>query len=136
MVGWGLRFVIEEIIVGSMTQKRKTPTIRPKTSESYVESIFAGDMHSKRVATMMMIAVIAMALLTMLGEAGERSGLDRLLKTSTRKRRQLSLFRQGLRWYDLMPMLRDDRLLLLMETFVAVMAEHRLCRDIYGAEVI
>jgi hypothetical protein len=44
---------------------------------------------------MMMIAVIAMALLTMLGEAGERAGLDRLLKTSTRKKRQLSLFRQG-----------------------------------------
>jgi hypothetical protein len=36
---------------------------------------------------MMMMAVLAMALLTMLGEAGERAGLDRLLKTSTRKRR-------------------------------------------------
>ncbi len=44
---------------------------------------------------MMMIAVIAMALLTMLGEAGERVGLDRMLKTSTRKGRQLSLFRVG-----------------------------------------
>ena len=85
---------------------------------------------------MMMIAVIAMALLTMLGEAGERAGLDRLLKTSTRKRRQLSLFRQGLRWYDLMPTLREDRLQLLIETFVAVMAEHELCREIYGAGVI
>jgi hypothetical protein len=85
---------------------------------------------------MMMIAVIAMALLTMLGEAGERAGLDRLLKTSTRKRRQLSLFRQGLRWYDLMPMLREDRLQLLIEHFVAVMAEHEFCREIYGAGVL
>ncbi|MCK5805286.1 MAG: IS4 family transposase [Lentisphaeria bacterium] len=82
---------------------------------------------------MMMMAVLAMALLTMLGEAGEQAGLDRLLKTSTRKRRQLSLFRQGLRWYSLMPTLREDRLQLLMEHFVAVMAEHEVCRELYGA---
>jgi len=85
---------------------------------------------------MMMLAVIAMALLTMLGEAGERSGLDRLLRTSTRKRRQLSLFRQGLRWYDLMPTLREDRLQLLIEHFVAVMKEHELSREISGAGVL
>jgi hypothetical protein len=86
---------------------------------------------------MMMIAVIAMALLTMLGEAGERAGLDRLLRTSTNKKgRQLSLFRQGLRWYDLMPTLREDRLELLMEQFVAVMAEHEMCRALFGAEVL
>jgi hypothetical protein len=85
---------------------------------------------------MMMIAVIAMALLTMLGEAGERAGLDRLLKTSTRKTRQLSLFRQGLRWYALMPTLREDRLVKLMEQFVAVMAEHELSRELYDARTI
>jgi hypothetical protein len=85
---------------------------------------------------MMMIAVIAMALLTMLGEAGERAGLDRLLKTSIRKGRQLSLFRQGLRWYDLMPTLREDRLHTLMEHFVAVMAEHELFRETCGAGVL
>ena len=82
---------------------------------------------------MMMLAVLSMALLTLLGEAGERCGLDRLLKTNTSPKRQLSLFRQGLRWYDLMPTLREDRLKLLMESFVAVMAEHELCRELYGA---
>lgn len=85
---------------------------------------------------MMMIAVIAMALLTMLGEAGERAGLDRLLKTSTRKTRQLSLFRQGLRWYDLMPTLREDRLQTLIEHFVAVMAEHELSREVCAVGVL
>lgn len=85
---------------------------------------------------MMMIAVVAMALLTMLGEAGERAGLDRLLKTSTRKKRQLSLFRQGLRWYDLMPTLREDRLETLIEHFVVVMAEHELSREICAARVL
>lgn len=82
---------------------------------------------------MMMMAVLAHALLTLLGEAGERAGLDRLLKTSTKPGRQLSLFRQGLRWYDLMPTLRRDRLKLLMKNFVEVMAEHELCRELYGA---
>lgn len=91
----------------------------------------------KRRDRMMMIAVVAMALLTLLGEAGERAGLDRLLKTSSNKKgRQLSLFRQGLRWYDLMPTLREDRLELLMESFVAVMAEHEMCREVFGAEVL
>lgn len=85
---------------------------------------------------MMMIAVIAMALLTMLGEAGERVGLDRQLKTSTRKRRQLSLFKQGLRWYDLMPTMKEKFLRPLIESFVEVMAEHELSRDLYGAEVL
>ena len=56
-----------------------------------------------------------------------------MLKTSTRQKRQLSLFRQGLRWYDLMPTLREDRLKLLMETYVATMAEHELCRELFGA---
>jgi len=85
---------------------------------------------------MMMIAAIAMALLTMLGEAGERAGMDRMLKTSTRKRRQLSLFRQGLRWYDLIPNLREDRLQLLMENFVDVMKEHELTRETFAARVL
>ncbi|MFH0899007.1 MAG: IS4 family transposase, partial [Pseudomonadota bacterium] len=85
---------------------------------------------------MMMIAVIAMALLTMLGEAGERAGLDRLLKTSTRTTRQLSLFRQGLRWYDLMPTLREDRLQTLIEHFVAVVAEHELSREVCAVGVL
>jgi len=82
---------------------------------------------------MMMMAVLAHALLTLLGEAGERCGLDRLLRTSTRQKRQLSLFRQGLRWYDLMPTLRRDRLKLLIENFVEVMTKHELCRELYGA---
>ena len=82
---------------------------------------------------MMMLGVLATTLLTLLGEAGERAGLDRLLKTNTSPKRQLSLFRQGLRWYHLLPTLREDRLKLLMDSFVSVMAEHELCRELYGA---
>ena len=81
----------------------------------------------------MMLGVLAVTLLTLLGEAGERSGLDRLLKTNTSAKRQLSLFHQGLRWYDLLPTLRKDRLKLLIESFVSVMVEHELCRELYDA---
>lgn len=82
---------------------------------------------------MMFLASLALVLLTLLGEAGERAGLDRLLKTSTKPGRQLSLFRQGLRWYDLLPNLREDRAKLLMENWVAVLAEHELGRELFGA---
>jgi hypothetical protein len=43
----------------------------------------------------MLVLAIAMMLLTLLGAAGERMGLDRLLRANTVKRRTHSLFRQG-----------------------------------------
>lgn len=82
---------------------------------------------------MMFLASLALVLLTTLGAAGERAGLDRLLKTSSRPGRQLSLFRQGLRWYDLLPNLREDRAKLLMESWVEILAEHELGRELFGA---
>jgi hypothetical protein len=44
---------------------------------------------------MFLIAALAHCLLTLLVEAGERAGLDRLLKANTRKTRTISLFRAG-----------------------------------------
>jgi hypothetical protein len=73
---------------------------------------------------LLLLAVIAQRLLTLLGEAGERAGLDRLLKADTSKKRSLSLLRQGLRWYDLMPRMPEARLRVLIESFEAVLAEH------------
>ena len=43
----------------------------------------------------MMLGAMAQALLTLLGAAGERVGLKRMLKENTVKRRTMSLFRQG-----------------------------------------
>lgn len=43
----------------------------------------------------MLVLAMAMALLTLLGAAGERMGLDRLLRANTVQRRTHSLFRQG-----------------------------------------
>lgn len=59
---------------------------------------------------LMLLAVLALHLLTLLGAAGERAGLDRLLKTNTSEKRQLSLVRQGRRWYELLPAMPTERL--------------------------
>lgn len=81
---------------------------------------------------MFLIAVLALALLTLLGEAGERAGLDRMLKTNTSKKRTLSLVRQGLRWYDLIPNMPEERLRILMSSFAEVAAEHEVFRGLLG----
>ena len=57
---------------------------------------------------------------------------DRLLKTNTSKKRTMSLFRQGLRWYELMPNMPDERLQILMDSFDQVLREHELFQGILG----
>jgi len=81
---------------------------------------------------MFLLAALAYALLTLLGEAGERAGLDRLLKANTRKTRTISLFKQGLRWYELIPNMPDERLTLLVDSFEQVIAEHAVWKAVLG----
>jgi len=66
---------------------------------------------------LMLLAVLALHLLTLLGAAGERAGLDRLLKTNTSPKRQLSLVRQGRRWYELLPTMPPERLRILVAAY-------------------
>jgi len=82
---------------------------------------------------MFLLAALAHGLLTLLGEAGERTGLDRYLKANTRKTRVLSLFRQGLRWYDLLPTMREEHARMIMTSFASVIAEHAVYRETFGA---
>ncbi len=44
----------------------------------------------------------------------------------------MSLFRQGLRWYELMPNMPDERLQILMDSFDQVLREHELFQGILG----
>jgi Transposase DDE domain len=44
--------MIEGIIVGRMANQRKKPTMNPSAVESFVESIFAEDVHAKRVLSL------------------------------------------------------------------------------------
>jgi hypothetical protein len=78
------------------------------------------------------IAAIAHMLVTLLGAAGEKCGLDRTLKSNTSAKRQLSLYNQGLHWYMAIPNMREERLQLLINAYGEVLREHELTSDLFG----
>ena len=78
---------------------------------------------------LLLVNAFAMALLTMLGAAGESLGMDRLLKSNTSKTRTHSLFRQGCMLYELIPTMPDHRLTPLMAHFAETVSQ---CRSFIG----
>lgn len=78
------------------------------------------------------IAAIAHMLVTLLGAAGEKCGLDRTLKSNTSAKRQLSLYNQGLHWYMAIPNMREERLRLIIDAYGEVLREHELTRELFG----
>lgn len=87
---------------------------------------------SRRRDRLLLLGAVAHALLTLLGAAGERCGLDRKLRTNTSNKRQLSLYRQGSFWYEALPNMRPERLELLMTAYDEVLREHEFFCDILG----
>jgi hypothetical protein len=81
---------------------------------------------------MLLVGTLAQAMAMLLGMAGERAGLDRTLKANTSKTRQHSLMRQGLMWFDMIPNMKEDRLLLLLAAFEEVAKEHAGFRLLVG----
>ena len=80
-----------------------------------------------------LLNAFAIALLTLLGAAGEALGYDRYLKSNTTKRRTHSLFRQGCMLYELIPTMPEVRLLPLIERFTTMLARTPgLCRCFRG----
>ena len=75
---------------------------------------------------LLLINAFAMALLTMLGAAGESLGMDRHLKSNTSKTRTHSLFRQGCMLYELIPNMPEHSLLPLMQRFAEMLAQSGL----------
>ena len=66
----------------------------------------------------------------MLGKAGQALGLNRMLGAT--RPGQLSLFCQGLRLFELIPKMREDRLRALAKKFGALIQEPALFTDILG----
>ena len=87
---------------------------------------------AERRDRLLLLAALAHALLTILGAAGERCGLDRKLRTNTSKKRQLSLYNQGAYWYMAIPNMREERLIMLMQAYAEVLQEHEFLHDIFG----
>ena len=99
---------------------------------------FGMGMASIRVSTparrdrLWLLNALAVALLTLLGAAGEALGYDRHLKSNTTKRRTHSLFRQGTMLYDLMPNMPEQQLVPLVERFAAMLADQPVFADTFG----
>jgi hypothetical protein len=80
-----------------------------------------------------LINAFAVALLTLLGAAGEALGHDRYLKSNTTKRRTHSLFRQGCMLYQLIPTMPEHRLQPLIDRFADRPAAQPLFVEMFGA---
>jgi hypothetical protein len=81
---------------------------------------------------LLLLSALAIALLSLLGAAGESLGYDRWLKANTVKRRTHSLFRQGLMLYHHIPNWPEERLRPLLEKFGEMLMEQRVLRDTFG----
>ena len=81
---------------------------------------------------LLLLSALAIALLSLLGAAGESLGYDRWLKANTVKRRTHSLFRQGLMLYNHIPNWPEERLRPLLEKFGEMLMEQRILRDAFG----
>ena len=81
---------------------------------------------------LLLLAAMSQALLTLLGAAAEETGLDRMLKANTVKRRTHSLFTQGCYWYGAIPTMRDEWLGPLMAAFGRLVSEQRAFARAFG----
>ncbi len=66
---------------------------------------------------LLLVSALAQVLLTLLGAAGESLGMEKGLKANSAKTRTYSLFRQGCMYYQAIPMMKEERLLPLVERF-------------------
>jgi len=81
---------------------------------------------------LLLLIALAIALLTMLGAAAERTGIDRMLKANTVAKRTHSLFRQGLMLWDRIPNEKEERLVMLIQAFDEIVREHAVFRSLFG----
>jgi len=87
---------------------------------------------TRRRDRILLLNALAIALLTLLGAAGERTGLERMLKANTVKTRSYSLFRQGLYYYGALPNMRESQAAPLVAAFDQIVREHAALTEIFG----
>jgi hypothetical protein len=80
-----------------------------------------------------LIDAFTIALLTLLGTAGEALGYDCHLKSNTTKRRTHSLRRQGVMLNQLIPNMPEHRLQHLIERFTEMLVEQPVFGGTFGA---
>lgn len=117
---YGKRFRIEE-------------TFRDEKNDHFGMGLHSTHIRSAdRRDRLLFLAALAHTLLTLLGAASEASGLDRMMKANTSKKRTHSLFRQGLMWYDALPNTRDEWATRLLSAFDQILNQHAGLNEIFG----
>lgn len=81
---------------------------------------------------LILVASLAILLMTLLGAAGDAAGLEKYIKANTEKKRTYSFFRQGQIYYDLLLGMKTERLRLLIRMFNKLLLEHQLFRTVLG----
>jgi hypothetical protein len=112
---YGRRFTIEETF-----RDTKDPRFGFGLSSTHI-----GD--PRRRDRLLLICAMAMALLTVLGAAGESLGMDRMLKANTVKTRTHSLLRQGSYYYAALPTMKRE----LLEPLLMRFGEYLLREPVY-----
>lgn len=79
-----------------------------------------------------LLSALAVALLTILGAAGEAAGIDKHFKVNTSKKRQFSLFRQGCDYYEFLPGMREAWAQPLLDRFYELLRGHAVFADVLG----
>lgn len=117
---YGRRFTIEEAF-----RDAKDPRFGMGLVQARVNS-------PERRDRLLLIAALAVGLLTLLGAAGESLGFERWLKSNTSKKRTFSLLRQGQLYYDLLPGMRSERSDLLYQRFAELITAQEFFRLAFG----
>jgi len=79
----------------------------------------------------LLLQAMAHALLEVLGQASENLGMDRGLSASTRKKRQLSLFRQGQYWIRALRNRPEEDERRMLEEFGRLVRENTFFREVF-----
>jgi Transposase DDE domain len=117
-VAYGRRFTVEETF-----RDVKNPRVGLGLKQAVIE-------RQDRRDALFLLAVLAHTLLTLLGKAGQELGMDRMLGAT--RPGHLSLFRQGLMRFELIPKRREDRLRALAKKFGERLQDQALFTDILG----
>ncbi|MCH7515941.1 MAG: transposase, partial [Bacteroidetes bacterium] len=92
-------------------------------------------MHTKsalRRDKLFLVSALAIAILTLLGAAGDAANLERTIKANTVKHRSYSFFRQGCIYYAMLPGMRNEWFKPLMRMFDKLLKEHGKLKNILG----
>lgn len=117
---YGRRFTIEETF-----RDIKDPRFGRGLGELRIASC-------QRRDRILLVAAIAIVLLTLLGKASEDCGLDKRLRVNTSTKRSHSLFFQGTYYFTALPNMKPDRAAMLLDAFDTVLRENAFLARVLG----